>query len=132
VVGQKVGKVVGHSRITSAVAGCVIVEQWTGTGGSISQSLNLYNRNLGAWEQFWVDSQGNRLQLRGGLRDGAMVLETPANADGSPLHRHDRITWTHDAEGRVRQVWDVSVDGGEWAVQFDGQYTRVAGGGATQ
>ena len=126
VVGKKVGKTVGHSRITSAVAGCVIVEQWTGTGGTTSQSLNLYNRGLGAWEQFWVDNQGNRLQLQGGLRDGAMVLETPHLPDGTSPRRRDRITWTADAQGRVRQVWEVSVDGGEWAVQFDGLYTRVA------
>jgi hypothetical protein len=125
VVGQKVGKVVGQSRITSSVAGCVIVEQWTGTGGNTSQSLNLYNRSLGAWEQFWVDSQGNRLQLQGGLRDGAMVLETPPNPDGSARHRHDRITWSADAQGRVRQLWETSIDGGDWAVQFDGLYSRV-------
>ena len=132
VVGQKVGKVVGHSRISAAVAGCVVVEQWTGTGGSTSQSLNLYNRSLGAWEQFWVDSQGNRLQLQGGLKDGAMVLETPPNPDGSARHRHDRITWSSDAQGRVRQLWETSIDGGDWAVQFDGLYTRVVGGGATE
>jgi len=132
VVGQKVGKVVDHSRITSAVAGCVIVEQWTGLGGNTSQSLNLYNRNLGKWEQFWVDSQGNRLQLQGTLRDGAMVLETPPLPDGTFPRRHDRITWSVDANGRVRQLWEVSVDGGEWATQFDGLYTRVVGGGATE
>jgi hypothetical protein len=127
VVGKKAGKVVGHSRITTAAAGCVIVEEWSSTAGADSRSLNLYNRNLGAWEQFWVDSQGNRLQLKGGLRDGSMVLETPPNTDGSPLHRHDRITWSADAEGRVRQLWETSIDGGEWATQFDGLYTRVAG-----
>jgi hypothetical protein len=131
VVGKKAGKVVGHSRISTAAAGCVIVEEWTAPGAD-SRSLNLYNRNLGAWEQFWVDSQGNRLQLQGGLHDGAMVLETPPNADGSTLHRHDRITWSADAQGRVRQLWETSIDGGEWAVQFDGLYSREVGGAATR
>jgi hypothetical protein len=125
VVGKKAGKVVGHSRIESALGGCLIVETWT--GGAQSRSLNLYNRDLGAWEQFWVDSQGNRLQLQGGLRDGAMVLETPPLPDGTAPRRRDRITWTPDAQGRVRQVWTVSVDGGEWAVQFDGLYSREPG-----
>jgi hypothetical protein len=132
VVGKKAGKQVGESRITSAAAGCAIVEEWTSPGGADSRSLNLYNRNLGAWEQFWVDSQGNRLQLQGGLRDGAMVLETPPNADGTRPRRHDRITWSADAEGRVRQLWETSIDGGEWSVQFDGLYTRKVGGGASE
>lgn len=122
VVGRKAGKVVGHSRIESALGGCLIIETWT--GGANSKSLNLYNRNLGAWEQFWVDSQGNRLQLQGGLRDGAMVLETPPAPDGAAPHRRDRITWTVDGDGRVRQVWEVSTDGATWAVQFDGLYSR--------
>jgi hypothetical protein len=130
VVGKKAGKVVGHSRIESALGGCLIIETWR--GGADSKSLNLYNRSLGAWEQFWVDSQGNRLQLQGGLRDGAMVLETPPNPDGSARHRHDRITWSADAQGRVRQLWETSIEGGEWAVQFDGLYTREVGGGATE
>jgi hypothetical protein len=135
VVGKKAGKVVGHSRIEAALGGCLIIETWT--GGATSKSLNLYNRNLGAWEQFWVDSQGNRLHLQGGLRDGdalgkVMVLETPPNADGSARHRHDRITWSADAQGRVRQLWETSIDGGEWTVQFDGLYTREVGGGATE
>jgi hypothetical protein len=58
-----------------------------------------------------------------------MVLETPPLADGTRPRRHDRITWTADAQGRVRQLWETAIDGGEWAVQFDGLYTRVVVGG---
>ena len=78
------------------------------------------------------ERQRSAFAARGGLRDGAMVLETPPNADGSPLHRHDRITWSADAQGRVRQLWETSIDGGEWAVQFDGLYSRKVGGGASE
>jgi hypothetical protein len=37
----------------------------------------------------------------------------------------DRIVWTPLEDGRVRQVWDMSSDGGRsWQLLFDGLYTR--------
>jgi hypothetical protein len=116
------GEPAGESRVESILEGCAVLETWTGASGSRGKSLNLYNRTLGAWEQFWVDSHGERLLLRGGRQDEAMVLESvpePGNA------RRDRITWTHSADASVRQVWESSIDGGAtWTVEFDGQYTR--------
>ena len=118
------GKLASDSVIEPIVGGCGVAESFTGARGATSRSLNLYNRQLGAWEQFWIDSQGNRLQLRGGLRDGAMVLETPTPVASGSLRR-DRITWTPAADGSVRQLWEVSADAGAtWTVSFDGRYTR--------
>ena len=52
-----------------------------------------------------------------------MVLEGEVrSADGSRT-RH-RITWTPDADGSVRQLWESTNDKGEWTVAFDGRYTR--------
>ena len=92
------------------------------------RSLNLYNRELGQWEQFWVDSAGGRLVLRGGLRDGAMVMEGVAEKPDATtgIVRRDRVTWTPNADGSVRQLWESSVDGGKaWKVEFDGHYVRA-------
>lgn len=37
----------------------------------------------------------------------------------------DRITWTPQEDGRVRQHWQMTNDGGKtWQVLFDGYYTR--------
>jgi hypothetical protein len=118
------GQVAGDSRIESILEGCAVQETWTGASGNRGKSLSVYNRAHGAWEQFWIDSQGDRLLLRGGLRDGAMVLENvhePAATTG-----RERITWTTNADGSVRQLWEASTDGGTtWRVKFDGLYTRV-------
>ena len=120
------GKLASDSRIESVVGGCGVSESFTGARGATSRSLNLYNRDLGAWEQFWIDSQGNRLQLPGGLRDGAMVMQTPEPVASGSLRR-DRITWTPNADGSVRQLWEVSADAGAtWTVSFDGRYARRA------
>jgi hypothetical protein len=132
VTGPK-GKVVGHSRIESILGGCTIAEHWsstTGDGANDGKSYNLYNADLKRWEQFWVDASGSRLMLSGGLVDGKMVLEgrqdLPAK-DG--VHRRERITWTPNADGSVRQLWEASSDEGKsWTVAFDGLYRHPAGG----
>ena len=34
-----------------------------------------------------------------------------------------RITWSKNADGTVRQLWESSTDGGTtWTVAFDGTY----------
>ena len=121
------GKPAGDSRIESILDGCAVQESWTGASGVRGRSLNVYNRDAGRWEQYWVDTTGSRLLLHGGLRDGAMVLEGVAdNADAKTgIKRRERITWTPNADGSVRQVWEASVDdGATWTVEFDGHYVR--------
>ena len=122
------GKPVGRSRIEAALDRCVIHEHWTGAGGSNGQSFNIYNTATRQWEQFWVDNGGNRLHLKGGLVDGAMVLrgtQDVANAK-SGLTQDERITWTPNAYGSVRQRWETSTDDGKtWTVAFDGIYRKA-------
>ena len=122
------GKTAGENRIESILEGCALQEIWTGASGYRGRSLNLYNRELGQWEQYWVDSSGGRLLLRGGIRDGAMVMEGIADKPDAKtgIVRRDRVTWTPDADGSVRQLWEKSEDDGKsWTVEFDGHYVRA-------
>ena len=131
VIGLK-GKVVGHNRIESILGGCVLAEHWTsatGNGANDGRSVNQYNRDLGKWEQFWVDASGSRLHLQGGLVGKEMVLEgVQVKADPKTgIAQRERITWTPNADGSVRQLWQASKDGGKsWGVAFDGLYRRTA------
>lgn len=128
VAGPK-GKQVGRSRIESRLNQCVIHEHWFGAGGSIGESFNLYNAQTGQWEQYWVDNSGSRLHLKGGLVDKAMVLEGVQDKPNvqTGLTQRERITWTPNADGSVRQLWETSTDGGKtWGVSFDGLYRKAA------
>jgi hypothetical protein len=123
------GKVVGHSRIESILGGCVIAEHWssaTGDGANDGKSYNLYNADKKCWEQFWVDASGSRLMLVGTLVDGAMVLEGRQDLPGKDgKYRTERITWTPNADGSVRQLWESSDDEGKTVtVAFDGLYRK--------
>ena len=121
------GRSAGTNRIERALDGCALIERWSGTSGSNGTSLNYYDAGERAWFQSWIDDQGQPLRLRGGLRDGRMVLESESADSGRVVVQ--RITWTPLDGGRVRQHWQRSDDGRRtWATVFDGLYTREGGG----
>ena len=121
------GAFAGTNRIELADAGCTLYESWaSGRGGYTGRSLNSVGPD-GKWHQSWVDSSGGRLELTGALVGAKMVLEgeTPASAPGGPPVRN-RISWTPLSEGRVRQLWETSSDGGKsYTIAFDGLYNPV-------
>lgn len=115
------GKVVGHNTIERVLDGCALKESWRGAKGSAGHSFNMYDHTREIWHQTWVGGRGMLLLLEGGLRDGSMVLEGEyPGRDG--VMRKQRITWTPKEDGRVRQHWQQSDDGGEWRTVFDGLY----------
>jgi hypothetical protein len=114
----------GTNQITREEAGCLLHEHWRGGQGGTGQSFNFYNRQTGRWEQVWVASGGNVLRLAGGLQGKSMVLEGDAVSPAGAAIRN-RIAWTPEPDGRVRQVWSTSTDGGKsWRVTFDGWYRK--------
>lgn len=128
VTGPKGQKLLGRSRVESRLGDCVVHEHWFGNGGSIGESFNTYNADSGHWEQYWVDNSGSRLFLSGGLVDASMVLEGRHDAPDavSGLVGRERITWTPNPDGSVRQLWESSKDDGKtWAVAFDGLYRKA-------
>jgi hypothetical protein len=120
-------RTLGHNEITLETAGCVIHERWTsaGTNGGTGQSLNVYDLATRQWAQDWVGSGGDVLHLRGGLKGSAMVL-TGEGMTPSGAKQLNRVTWTPMPDGRVRQHWETSDDGGvTWAKSFDGWYRKT-------
>jgi hypothetical protein len=124
-VTQPDGKAAGESRILSINGGRALLENWTSASGNYAgKSLNSYDAASGKWKQFWVDTGGLVLELSGGMVDGSMVLsgksKGPAGKD-----MLDRISWTPNADGSVRQHWEQSDDGGAtWKTAFDGRYVK--------
>ncbi len=123
-VHQADGKLVGDNLIESILGGCALRETWNGRGGFAGTSLNAYDPIDGRWHQTWLDNHGGRLDLAGGLQGLAMVLESNDPHPEKPGSRlAQRITWTVQPDGSVRQIWSTSEDGGtNWSVVFDGKY----------
>lgn len=114
----------GTNRIERILGGCVLQESWVGARGMQGMSFNMYSAVDKRWHQTWVDSNGQRLDLAGGLADGKMVLGGDApQADGRVVT--NRITWQALDDGRVRQHWETSADSGRtWQDAFVGLYRR--------
>jgi hypothetical protein len=118
------GNVAGKNLITLEQGGCVLHEHWTGSKGGTGESFNLYDGATLRWHQTWVDNGGTLLLLDGGLVDGRMVLTGKGlGLKGESVT--NRIVWEKLADGRVRQTWTVSADGGAtWTTSFDGYYAK--------
>jgi hypothetical protein len=114
----------GANLITQEEGTCLVHEHWTDGSGSTGQSFNFYEAVTGRWSQVWVASTGNVLRLSGRFDGHSMTLE---GESGPPNGRRtlNRIVWTPQPDGRVRQVWSVSQDkGATWQSSFDGWYRR--------
>jgi hypothetical protein len=113
-----------RNRITSINDGCALREEYATPDGYTGTSLNFYDAARKLWHQTWIDNQGGALYLEGGMEGAAMVLRSVGDAQNV-----QRISWTRLEDGRVRQLWEATTDGGKtWTIVFDGQYTRRPGG----
>ena len=72
------------------------------------------------------NTASRQINIRGGLTDEGMLLvghiHNVANGKTAPF----RGLWTPLEDGRVRQFFEQSNDGGKtWQTWFDGYYTRI-------
>ncbi|MHA7871258.1 MAG: tetratricopeptide repeat protein [Hyphococcus sp.] len=119
------------SSITAHHGGCAVLEQYeVNSGAYTGMSINFYDNVRDVWHQSWMANNGAPIYLEGGLNeDGAMVLSDEGLAISEASGSINRVTWTPNDDGSVRQFWEVSSDGGEtWSTAFDGLYVRKEAG----
>lgn len=119
------GTLAGSNVIEREERGCVILEHWTSVNGGTGMSINYPDLATDEWVQTWIAEGGTQINIRGGLRDEGMSLvgtiHYVANGQTLPF----RGLWTPLPDGRVRQYFEQSNDGGDnWQPWFEGFYTR--------
>lgn len=117
----------GQNSITATEGGCIVLEQYTTTGGFTGTSINFYDASRRVWHQTWMSNQGGSLYMEGGINaDGAMEMSDrglPSSIAANGVI--NRTIWTPLPGGGVRQHWEVSNDNGaSWSTLFDGRYIR--------
>lgn len=119
------GKVAGVNRITRQQGNCVLLEQWTGASGSTGMSMNFYSPSTDRWRQVWHSASGALIDISGGWNGEAMVLTGSIEYVGNATRHPFRGTWSPLEDGRVRQFFEQSGDGGDtWQAWFEGFYAR--------
>jgi hypothetical protein len=118
----------GENRIEKILDGCAVAEFWVGEGGGEGQSL-FYVDTDGQWQQVWVTAWAAN---PGGVKEKTNVESDAASVRfqgeiSHPVHGRylDRTTLTPNKDGTVRQLIEVSVDGGKsWRTTFDAVYKK--------
>jgi hypothetical protein len=116
----------GASLIELLYGKCTIRENWTDSSGFSGGSLNTYNRVDKQWHQTWTDSTGSWREFVGGLQSGRMVLvwrHASVTMPGKTVQ--ERMIFTPNADGSVRQYSDQTIDGTTWVERYDYTYRRA-------
>jgi hypothetical protein len=124
------GKKAGDSKITAILDSCIILEEWTSAGpqnGLIykGKSFNTYNANSRQWQQTWVDNLGGSTEyLEGKFDSGKMIFLTkpfPFKKDTTAVRK---LSFFNLGLNKVRQLGEISKNGGAWLTEYDLEYRR--------
>lgn len=119
------GTLVGHNIIERQERGCVLIERWENLSGGTGMSINYLDKASDEWVQIWNAEGGSQINIRGGLTAEGMRLEGQLHTIGNGNTVPFRALWTPLPDGRVRQFFEQSNDGGEtWVQWFEGFYSR--------
>ena len=121
---------VGDNKIEKLLNDCLIQENWIGSSGGEGKSWFFYDVNIKQWKQIWITQNSTR---PGGLKEKFLIKEFEdgavrfqgkyPNEDGNIIF--DRTTLTPQNNGSVRQLIEVSTDGGKtWEPNFDAVYLK--------
>ena len=116
---------VGQSSIEKMESGCMIMENWTSADKITGTGLNYFNPVTREWRQVWVSASRYSIDLVGGIRAGAMVLEGSIYNFAGAVWDF-RGTWTPNADGSVRQFLEqYNHDSEQWDPWFYGIYKKL-------
>ena len=119
------GSIAGTNTIEPAQRGCVLLESWQSASGGTGMSINYLDKATGEWVQVWNAEGGSQINIRGGITDEGMLLVGTLHNVASGTTSPFRGLWTPLDDGRVRQFFEQSTDGGAtWSPWFEGFYTR--------
>jgi len=101
-----------------------VEEHFTGPGGYAGVSYNTFDVFTQQWLRTYVDNDGQRIYMTGGLVNGKMVLAGTKNGAAGQSIRV-RITWEPVDATHVVQRWEYSRDAGEsWQAGKEIRYSK--------
>ena len=124
------GEAEGTNHIEKILGGCAIQENWKDVEGHEGKSLFYFQPVLKIWKQVWVTDQGpikEKTLLAAYAGPGVRFQGELPRKDGSGTYL-DRTTLVPGERGTVRQIIEISLDGGKtWDAKYtwEGIYTPV-------
>lgn len=125
------GQKLGTSRIERVLNQCAIFETYTALPGTsaapnyVGQAFHYFDTNTNRWAQFYLDTTGTPFDWVGEFSNGVMKFERKGPYGPSKMMIQQRMTFSPLPEGKVRQLFEQSIDGGKtWSTGFDGTYVK--------
>ena len=110
---------VARVRVSSILAGCVLLEEYRDMQGHEGRSFSIYDASRSVWHQSWVTDRGQLLIVEGHFHDGVMELVGTDHPTPGAGERWVRGRWQATSDG-VREVAVRSIDGKKtWQPWFD-------------
>jgi tetratricopeptide (TPR) repeat protein len=121
---QVSGQSVGTNVIERLEEGCLIMENWSGRGGSTGRSMNFFNPATNKWRQTYIGNNEVIWEMSGEYKDGVMFYAGEMFPPrGAPVMV--RVKFYNLSPDRVRHTQDNSTDGGKtWTNVWDATYVR--------
>ena len=110
--------------LDATLGGCLLEETFTTPKGYATIGWMYYDPVENAFYRSSVDSEGERVELRGPVTSSPISLEGAEPVPGAPGARV-RLTWTAVSADELRQTWEVATDAGaSWRVAQTLVFTR--------
>lgn len=118
------GQSAGTNVIERLEEGCLIMENWSGRGGSSGKSMNFFNPATNKWRQTYISNNEAIWEMSGEYKDGVMFYEGEMFPPrGAPVMV--RVKFFNLSPDRIRHTEDDSNDGGKtWTNVWDATYVR--------
>lgn len=119
------GTLAGTNSIIKEQDDCILRENWISSNNPFTgSSVNFYNNQTARWEQLWIDNAGSHLYLYGNRKGNQMVLVSEEIPRENKPSYVNRIIYTLNEDGTVRQLWEILINGEVANVAFDGLYRK--------
>lgn len=124
------GKKAGDSKISLILDSCIVLEEWrSSTAGKgviyAGKSFNTYNATTSQWQQTWVDNVGGTTEyLEGKLQNNTMIFSTRPFTFSKDTMAVRKLTFFNLGANKVRQLGEISKNGGSWVTEYDLEYRR--------
>ena len=116
----------GRNRITKALDGCAVFEEFEGAPGTPlnGRSFSVFDRTTKLWKQTWVDNTGAYLDFVGELVDGQVSFRREGERAGRKILT--RMIWSDVKADSLKWLWQSSGDGGKtWKTTWEIDYRRI-------
>ena len=106
------GQAFGAATVEHESSGCLTTMHFTTRKGYEAIAYTYFDALEFQFFRTYIDSEGERLELRGFVLDGALVLEgVEPDPTGTPVNV--RVSIRDETPDRITEHWEVSMDGGQ-------------------